>query len=71
MWHSTKAASSTSAPTARCWRRTSISSGSLEPNIEVVAKPVGYDGQFNYAAFSVSPQGAIAYEEGTDRRATS
>jgi eukaryotic-like serine/threonine-protein kinase len=37
---------------------------SLEPNIEVVAKPVGYDGQFNYAAFSVSPQGAIAYEEG-------
>ena len=38
---------------------------SLEPNIEVVAKPVGYDGQFNYAAFSVSPQGAIAYEEGT------
>jgi serine/threonine protein kinase len=37
---------------------------SLQPNIEVVAKPVGYDGQFNYAAFSVSPQGAIAYEEG-------
>lgn len=37
---------------------------SLEPNIEVVAKPVGYDGQFNYAAFSVSQQGAIAYEEG-------
>ncbi len=36
----------------------------LGPNIEVVAKPVGYDGQFNYAAFSVSPQGAIAYEEG-------
>jgi hypothetical protein len=38
---------------------------SLEPDIEVVAKPVGYDGQFNYAAFSVSPQGTIAYEEGT------
>ncbi len=37
---------------------------SLKPNIEVVARPVGYDGQFNYAAFSVSPQGAIAYEEG-------
>ena len=37
---------------------------SLAPNIEVVAKPVGYDGQFNYAAFSVSPLGAIAYEEG-------
>ena len=36
---------------------------SLESNIEVVAKPVGYDGQFNYGAFSVSPQGAIAYEE--------
>lgn len=35
---------------------------SLEPNIEVVAKPVGYDGQFNYAAFSVSTQGSIAYE---------
>jgi serine/threonine protein kinase len=38
---------------------------SLEPDIEVVAKPVGYDGQFNYAAFSVSPQGSIAYEEGS------
>ncbi|HET9407108.1 MAG TPA: protein kinase [Candidatus Sulfotelmatobacter sp.] len=38
---------------------------SLEPDLEVVAKPVGYDGQFNYAAFSVSPSGAIAYEEGT------
>jgi hypothetical protein len=38
---------------------------SLEPNIEVVAKPVGYDGQFNYAAFSVSTQGSIAYEEGS------
>jgi len=38
---------------------------SLKPNIEVVAKPIGYDGQFNYAAFSVSAQGAIAYEEGT------
>jgi eukaryotic-like serine/threonine-protein kinase len=38
---------------------------SLEPNLEVVAKPVGYDGQFNYAAFSVSPQGVIAYEEGS------
>jgi serine/threonine protein kinase len=37
---------------------------SLEPHIEVVAKPVGYDGQFNYAAFSVSSRGAIAYEEG-------
>jgi serine/threonine protein kinase len=38
---------------------------SLEPEIEVVAKPVGYDGQFNYAAFSVSTQGNIAYEEGS------
>jgi serine/threonine protein kinase len=38
---------------------------SLEPNLELVAKPVGYDGQFNYAAFSVAPQGAIAYEEGS------
>jgi len=38
---------------------------SLEPEIEVVAKPVGFDGQFNYAAFSVSPSGTIAYEEGT------
>lgn len=38
---------------------------SLESNFEVVAKPVAYDGQFNYAAFSVSSQGAIAYEEGS------
>jgi serine/threonine protein kinase len=38
---------------------------SLEPNLDLVAKPVGYDGQFNYAAFSVAPQGAIAYEEGS------
>ena len=38
---------------------------SVKPDLEVVAKPVGYDGQFNYAAFSVSPQGAIAYEEGS------
>jgi serine/threonine protein kinase len=38
---------------------------SQEPNLELVAKPVGYDGQFNYAAFSVAPQGAIAYEEGS------
>ena len=38
---------------------------SVEPNIERVANPVGYDGQFNYAAFSVSPQGTIAYEEGS------
>jgi len=38
---------------------------SVEPDLEVVAKPVGYDGQFNYAAFSVSLQGAIAYEEGS------
>ena len=38
---------------------------SLEPDLEVIAKPVGYDGQFNYAAFSVSPQGSIAYEEGS------
>ena len=38
---------------------------SLAPDIEVVAKPVGFDGQFNYAAFSVSPSGAIAYEEGS------
>jgi eukaryotic-like serine/threonine-protein kinase len=38
---------------------------SLEPDIEVVAKPVGYDGQFNYAAFTVSPLGAVAYEEGS------
>lgn len=38
---------------------------SLEPDLEVVAKPVGYDGQFNYAAFSVSSHGAIAYEEGS------
>jgi len=37
----------------------------LQPSVEVVAKPVGYDGQFNYAAFSVSPLGAIAYEEGS------
>ena len=38
---------------------------SLEPDLEVIAKPVGYDGQFNYAAFSASPQGSIAYEEGS------
>jgi eukaryotic-like serine/threonine-protein kinase len=38
---------------------------SLEPDLEVIAKPVGYDGQFNYAAFSVSLQGSIAYEEGS------
>ena len=38
---------------------------SLEPDLEVITKPVGYDGQFNYAAFSVSPQGSIAYEEGS------
>ena len=38
---------------------------SLEPDIEVVAKPVGFDGQFNYAAFSVSPLGGVVYEEGT------
>jgi len=38
---------------------------SLEPDLEVIAKPVGYDGQFNYAAFSVSPQGSIVYEEGS------
>ena len=38
---------------------------SLESDFEVVAKPVAYDGQFNYAAFSISPQGAIAYEEGS------
>ena len=31
----------------------------------MVAKPVGFDGQFNYAAFNVSAQGAIAYEEGS------
>ena len=37
----------------------------LDPNQQVVAKPVGYDGQFNYAAFSVSPQGSVAYEEGS------
>ena len=38
---------------------------SLQSDFEVVAKPVAYDGQFNYAAFSISPQGAIAYEEGS------
>jgi serine/threonine protein kinase len=38
---------------------------SLQPEVEMVAKPVGFDGQFNYAAFSVSPLGTIAYEEGT------
>jgi serine/threonine protein kinase len=38
---------------------------SLEPEIEVVAKPVGFDGQFNYAAFSVSPLGTVVYEEGS------
>jgi Tol biopolymer transport system component len=38
---------------------------SLYPDPQVIAKPVGYDGQFNYAAFSVSAQGAIAYEEGS------
>jgi Tol biopolymer transport system component len=38
---------------------------SLDPNPEVVAKPVGYDGQFNYSAFTVAAQGAIAYEEGS------
>jgi eukaryotic-like serine/threonine-protein kinase len=38
---------------------------SLLPEAEVVAKPVGYDGQFAYAAFSVAAQGAIAYEEGS------
>src|SRR4029077_13583143 len=37
---------------------------SLQPNVEVVAKPVGYERQFNYAAFSLSPQGTIGYEEG-------
>jgi serine/threonine-protein kinase len=37
----------------------------MEPNLELVAKPVGYDGQFNYAAFSVAPQGAIVFEEGS------
>ena len=36
---------------------------SLKSDLEVVSKPVAYDGQFNYAAFSVSSQGAIAYEE--------
>jgi hypothetical protein len=29
------------------------------------SQTAGFDGQFNYAAFSVSPQGTIAYEEGT------
>jgi serine/threonine protein kinase len=38
---------------------------SLEPTLELVAKPVGYDGQFNYAAFSIAPRGVIAYEEGS------
>jgi Tol biopolymer transport system component len=37
----------------------------LLPESDVVAKPVGYDGQFAYAAFSVSAQGTIAYEEGS------
>jgi eukaryotic-like serine/threonine-protein kinase len=37
----------------------------LLPEAEVVAKPVGYDGQFAYAAFSVSDPGTIAYEEGS------
>ena len=37
----------------------------LLPETEVVAKPVGYDGQFAYAAFSVSAPGTIAYEEGS------
>ena len=43
---------------------------SLDSDFEVVAKPVAYDGQFNYAAFSVSAYGAIAYEEGSDPPAT-
>jgi len=38
---------------------------SLKSDFAVVAKPVAYDGQFNYAAFSVSSQSAIAYEEGS------
>lgn len=38
---------------------------SLDPDLQAIARPVGYDGQFNYAAFSVAHQGAIAYEEGS------
>ncbi len=37
----------------------------LVPGAEVVAKPVAYDGQFNYAAFGISASGAVAYEEGS------
>jgi serine/threonine protein kinase len=43
---------------------------SLKSDFEVVAKPVAYDGQFNYASFSVSSQGAIAYEEGSGSTGT-
>jgi hypothetical protein len=43
----------------------------LEPKIEVVAKPVGYDGQFNYAAFSVSRRARSRTRREPDPRATS
>jgi eukaryotic-like serine/threonine-protein kinase len=38
---------------------------SLGKEQEMVAKPVAYDGQFNYAAFAVSESGVVAYEEST------